>query len=83
MSVLTCPSLPKLWTQPELSWVPVCGRVEEEHEGRADVPLSLYWGVRMHTRVQEFQRSCGLEIAQSYFEFVAILASCGQKYALL
>lgn len=57
----------------------LCARVEEEHEGWADAHLNLYCGARMCTRVQEFQSSSGfteLEIAQSYFEFVPILAFC-------
>lgn len=57
-------------------------RAEEKHEGSAVAHLNLYWEARMCTRIQEFWSFCGftsLDAAQIYFEFVAILASCGQK----
>lgn len=57
----------------------LCARVEEEHERCTP---EFYWGARMYTRVQEIQLSCGfsgLAIAQIFFEFAPVLASCCQK----
>lgn len=54
----------------------LCGRVEEELE---ECTPEFYWGARVYTRIQEIQLPCGfsgLAIAQSFFEFVPILASC-------